>query len=201
MDIKFTQVSKSFQDKPVLKDLNLTFPEGRMTCLMGPSGSGKTTIINCILGLGRPDSGEITGTEDKLVAAVFQEDRLIEHWDAIKNIKLVCDKTVTAEQVLDELKEVGLEEALKKPVREYSGGMRRRVAIVRAMLAKSELIILDEPFQGLDDRIKEQVIDYIKRKTLGKTVILVTHDREDAERLGAEVITFGDCSTDTCLKM
>jgi NitT/TauT family transport system ATP-binding protein len=188
MDIKFTQVSKHFQDKPLFEDLNLTFPEGRLTCLMGPSGSGKTTIINCILGLTRPDSGEITGTEGKLIAAVFQEDRLIEHWDAIKNVKLVCDKSVTAEKVREELKEVGLEEALKKPVRDYSGGMRRRVAIVRAMLAQSELIILDEPFQGLDDMLKEQVIDYVRRKTLGKTVILVTHDREEAERLGAELI-------------
>ncbi len=189
MDIKFTRVSKRFQDKLLFEDLNLTFPEGRLTCLMGPSGSGKTTIINCILGLTRPDSGEVTGIEGKLVAAVFQEDRLIEHWDAIKNVKLVCDKSVTTKQVLEELKEVGLEEAIKKPVRDYSGGMRRRVAIVRAMLAQSELMILDEPFQGLDELLKEQVIDYVRRRTLGKTVILVTHDREEAERMGAELIS------------
>ncbi len=191
MDIKFKQVSKSFQGKLLFEDLNLTFPENKMTCLMGPSGSGKTTIINCILGLSRPDSGEITGTEGKLVAAVFQEDRLIEHWDALKNVKLVCKNTVTSEQVQKELEKVGLKESLKKPVRDYSGGMRRRVAIVRAMLAQSELIILDEPFQGLDDMLKEQVIDYVKRRSLGKTVILVTHDREEAERLGAELITLG----------
>lgn len=188
MDIKLTQVSKKFQDKLLFENLNLTFPEGKMTCLMGPSGSGKTTIINCILGLIKPDSGMITGTEGKPVAAVFQEDRLIEHWDAIKNVKLVCDKSVSSEQIMDELKEVGLKESLKKPVRDYSGGMRRRVAIVRAMLAVSELVILDEPFQGLDDMLKEQVIDYVRRKTLGKTVILVTHDREEAERLGADLI-------------
>lgn len=188
MDIKLTQVSKQFQDKLLFENLNLTFPEGRMTCLMGPSGSGKTTIINCILGLTKPDSGTITGTEGKRIAAVFQEDRLIEHWDAIKNVKLVCDQSVSSGQILDELKAVGLEESLKKPVRDYSGGMRRRVAIVRAMLAVSELIILDEPFQGLDDLLKEQVIDYVRRKTLGKTVILVTHDREEAERLRADLI-------------
>ncbi len=192
MDIRLTQVSKRFQDKLLLENLSLIFPEGRLTCLMGPSGSGKTTIINCILGLTKPDSGEITGTEGKLIAAVFQEDRLIEHWDAVRNVKLVCDKAVTTTQVLEELKEVGLEEAFKKPVRDYSGGMRRRVAIVRAMLAQSELIVLDEPFQGLDDRLKYQVIDYVKRKTIGKTVILVTHDREEAERLGAERISLGD---------
>jgi NitT/TauT family transport system ATP-binding protein len=192
MDIKLTRVSKHFQDKLLFEDLNLTFPEGKMNCLMGPSGSGKSTIINVILGLIKPDSGEVTGTEGKLVAAVFQEDRLIEHWDAIKNVKLVCDKSVTTNQILEELKEVGLEESLNKPVRDYSGGMRRRVAIVRAMLAQSDLIILDEPFQGLDDMLKEQVIDYVRRKTLGKTVILVTHDREEAERLGAELINLDD---------
>lgn len=192
MDIKLTRVSKHFQDKLLFEDLNLTFPEGKMNCLMGPSGSGKSTIINVILGLIKPDSGEVTGTEGKLVAAVFQEDRLIEHWDAIKNVKLVCDKSVTSNQILEELKEVGLEESLNKPVRDYSGGMRRRVAIVRAMLAQSDLIILDEPFQGLDDMLKEQVIDYVRRKTLGKTVILVTHDREEAERLGAELINLDD---------
>jgi NitT/TauT family transport system ATP-binding protein len=192
MDIRLTKVSKHFQDKQLFEDLNLTFPEGRLTCLMGPSGSGKSTIINIILGLSKPDSGEVTGTEGKLVAAVFQEDRLIEHWDAVKNVKLVCDKSVTSNQILEELKKVGLEEAVKKPVRAYSGGMRRRVAIVRAMLAQSDLIILDEPFQGLDDMLKEQVIDYVRRKALGKTVILVTHDREEAVRLGAELINLDD---------
>ncbi len=188
MDIRFTQVSKSFREKPLFENLNISLPEGRLSCLMGPSGIGKTTIINCIMGLTEPDSGEITGTEGKRIAAVFQEDRLIEHWDAVKNVKLVCDKAVTEQQILAELEEVGLKDITHKPVRDYSGGMRRRVAIVRAMLAQSDLVLLDEPFQGLDDARKEQVMDYVKRKARGKTVILVTHDREEAERLEADLI-------------
>lgn len=189
MDIEVKHLTKSFQDKLIFKDLNITFLEGRMNCLMGPSGSGKTTIINCLMGLTNPELGEITGIEGKQIAAVFQEDRLIEHFDAIKNVKLVCDKNITVELILEELKAVGLTEYESKPVRTYSGGMRRRVAIVRAMLAKSDLVILDEPFKGLDDKLKEQVIDYVKHRTAGKTVILVTHDRDELQQLDANLIT------------
>lgn len=155
---------------------------------MGASGIGKTTILNLIMGLTKPDSGEILGMHGREIAAVFQEDRLIDHWSAIKNIRLVCDKEISDQQLEQEFLEVGLVDIKDKPVKYFSGGMRRRVAIVRAMLAKSDVVILDEPLKGLDEALKLQMIDYIRQRTKGKTVIVVTHDKDEAVQLEATVI-------------
>ncbi len=188
MDIQLSHIAKQFDQKMVLTDLNVIFPEGKISCLMGASGKGKTTIVNMIMGLVSPDSGEVIGVQGKRIAAVFQEDRLIEHWNAVKNIKLACDKNVTLEQIEQELALLGICEADQKPVLEFSGGMRRRVAIIRAMLAKSDLVILDEPFRGLDMALKAQVICYILDRSKGKTVIVVTHEKEDVRLLEANLV-------------
>lgn len=185
MDIELLHINKQFDDKPVLKDLSLSFPQGRISCLMGSSGIGKTTLINLIMGLEKPDSGEITGLEDKIISPVFQEDRLIEHWDAMNNIKLVCSKDVRDKAIEDELYKVGLYKDRNKAAITLSGGMRRRVVLLRALLSNGNLIILDEPFKGLDEELKIKAIEYIKKKTKGKTVIVVTHDVKDAELLEA----------------
>lgn len=191
MDIQLNHISKRFGQNQVISDFDAVFQDGQISCLMGPSGIGKTTVINMLMGLMKPDGGEITGLKNRKIAAVFQEDRLIEHWNAVSNVKLVCDKTVTDEDVYREFAQVGLEKNPNKPVSEFSGGMRRRVAIVRAMLAESELVILDEPFKGLDEELKSHVIEYIKERTKGKTVIIVTHDKEDAKLFGARLVTIG----------
>ncbi len=191
MDIQLNHISKRFGQNQVISDFDTVFQDGQISCLMGPSGIGKTTVINMLMGLMKPDGGEITGLKNRKIAAVFQEDRLIEHWNAVSNVKLVCDKTVTDEDVYREFVQVGLEKNPNKPVSEFSGGMRRRVAIVRAMLAESELVILDEPFKGLDEELKSHVIEYIKERTKGKTVIIVTHDKEDAKLFGARLVTIG----------
>lgn len=189
MDIQLINLTKSFDNKRVLDNITLRFAEGRISCLMGASGKGKTTIANLIMGLLKPDSGKILGCEGKTISAVFQEDRLIEHWDAQKNIKLVCDKSVTPEQIKQELNMVGITEYKDKSVSSFSGGMRRRVVLVRALLAKGDIVILDEPFKGLDENIKMQVIEYVKNKTKGRTVIVITHDKTDAMLLDADLIT------------
>ncbi len=189
MDISLVHLSKSFDEKVVLKDVNATFLHGRMNCLIGPSGVGKTTLLNIIMGTIKPNSGKVIGNKSIRIGAVFQEDRLIEHWNAVDNIKFVCDKSVTKEKIKEELQLVGILEEKDLPVSKFSGGMRRRVAIVRALLAKSELLIMDEPFKGLDEALKNQVIDYVKRRTIGKTVIIVTHDKEEIQQLEANVIT------------
>lgn len=188
MDIKLCSITKQYDKNIVFQDLTITFLEGQINCLMGNSGIGKTTIMNLLLGITKPDSGNILGVNGKRFAAVFQEDRLIEHWDAIHNIKLVCAKQISQKLIEEEFRKVCLEEYKDKPVIDLSGGMRRRVAIVRAMLAPSDIIILDEPFKGLDEELKRKVIHYIKDKTKGKTVIIVTHDKEDVVSLGGKRI-------------
>ena len=189
MEIRLSHIAKQYDQKMVLKDFNAVFPGERMNCLMGASGIGKTTAIHIIMGLVKPDFGEVLGCKGRRIAAVFQEDRLIEHWNAMKNIRLVCDKEVTRESIRQELGRLGIEDCDDKQVIDFSGGMRRRVAIVRALLAKSEIVILDEPFRGLDEALKLRVIDYIKEKTDNKTVIVVTHEKEDVKLLNANLVT------------
>lgn len=188
MDIRLNSISKRYNSNLVLNKINLTFKEGQINCIMGPSGIGKTTLLYILMGLEKADSGEIQGLDEKRIAAVFQENRLIEHWDAIANVKLVCDKNISNDQIAQEFAKVDLTEYEDKPVHKLSGGMRRRVAIVRALLSTSNLVIMDEPFKGLDSRLKQKVIAYVKEKTRGKTVICVTHDRDEAEALQANII-------------
>lgn len=188
MDINLIDVTKRYNQNIVLDEVNLTFKEGCINCLMGPSGIGKTTLINLLMGLEDADSGAIQGLEDKQMTAVFQEDRLIEHWDAMDNVKLVCDKRVSITQVEQAFAKVDLTEYKNKPVHALSGGMRRRVAIIRALLSSSNLIVMDEPFKGFDDRLKHKVIAYVKEKTQGKTVVIVTHERDEVQLLQANLI-------------
>ena len=189
MDIRVKNINKSFNGQHVLRDVNMTIPKGKITCIMGASGIGKTTLAYILMDLLKADSGEIYGLQGNKVSAVFQEDRLIEHWDAVKNILLVCQSEVTKENVNENLKEIGLTEYEGKSVKLLSGGMRRRVAVVRAALSDYDLLIMDEPFKGLDEALKKQVINYIKKKNKEKTVVIITHEKEEVALLDAHVIT------------
>lgn len=188
MSIKMKNICKSFNGQQVLSDVSMSFSEGKITCIMGASGVGKTTLINILMGLWEADSGEITGINNKKISAVFQEDRLIEHWDAIKNILLVCSGNVTDEIVKKHLEDIGLVDYEGKSVRALSGGMRRRVAIVRAILSEYDILFMDEPFKGLDEKLKNQVVNYVRENTKGKTLIVITHDRDEVAMLGGELV-------------
>lgn len=188
MDIKVNNLYKSFKGQQVLNNLNIYFSEGKISCIMGASGVGKTTLAYILMELLEADSGEIIGLQTKKISPVFQEDRLIEHWDAIRNILLVSPKDVTSNTVEQHLIKLGLTDCKGKPVKSLSGGMRRRVAIVRAILSEYDVILMDEPFKGLDEELKKQVVDYVKENTKGKTVIVITHDRDEVEMMQAELI-------------
>ncbi len=187
MDIVVRDLSKTFNENRVLNNINYTFREGCITCIMGPSGSGKTTLFNILMGLMKPEAGEITGLEGKKISAVFQEDRLCESFTAIQNITAITGKKYTVPEIEAEFKKVELTEYEDKPVRELSGGMKRRVAILRAVMAESDIIFMDEPFKGLDEALKLKVIDYVRNKVKGKTVIIITHDMTEAEMLSDKI--------------
>lgn len=181
-------VSKSFNDLDVLDNFSKVFEDNRVYALMGSSGKGKTTLLNLIMGLIKPDAGYIHAEDNIRFSTVFQEDRLCEGMDALGNVGLVLEKGFTKKDIIKELNAVGIKEAEGKPVVEFSGGMRRRVAIVRALMAKSDVLILDEPFKGLDVDLKEEVIVYIKERLNKRIMLMVTHDIDEAEVFNAEVI-------------
>jgi len=187
MDIVISGLSKRYGEKTVLKNFNAIIPEKKMTFIMGPSGCGKTTLINILMGLVEKDGGTITGVP-LLKSAVFQEDRLIESFNAVSNVRLVCESRVKNKDIILHLEKIGLENNTSKPVIELSGGMKRRVAIVRAVLARSDIIFMDEPFKGLDDKTKERTMQYVADYTKNKTVIIVTHDKDEADFLGGDII-------------
>ena len=189
-DIILRNVSRSFDGKPVLRHVSLLFPAGEICCVRGRSGIGKTTLLRSIAGLLSPDEGTVEGVPDK-IAFVFQEDRLCEDFSALSNIRMVT-KNRTKEEILQHLEELELRGEASLAVREFSGGMRRRVALARAICADADLLLLDEPFKGLDPELRIRVIDYVKRHTEGKTVICVTHEETEAVLLGGRMIELED---------
>ena len=190
MAIEISGISKSFGEKQVLRGFDCTMKTGEVTSLMGSSGVGKTTLFNILLGLIPPDTGTIDGLDPLRLSAVFQEDRLCENANAVVNIRLVTGKAVSREEIMQALAEVGLDtESIGKPVSQLSGGMRRRVALLRALLAPAyDTLLLDEPFKGLDEETKARVMVYLKKKAAGKTMLIITHDYDEAEAMGGEIV-------------
>lgn len=182
--ISLKNVSKSFGAQTVLDGFDLEIQDGARVALMGRSGAGKTTVLNLIMGLTKPDSGEVTVPKLK-IGAVFQEDRLIEPLSALANCKLVM-KNGEPSKLLSRLG-IG-EELAAKRVSELSGGERRRVAIARALLSEHDVLILDEPFKGIDAETLPRVIREVNRAAEWHTLILVTHSREEAEMLECEIV-------------
>ena len=182
--VKVVGLRKSYGNHQVLRDFSMEVEKGKVNCIMGKSGSGKTTLLRIMMGLERADQGECQGIENLRRSAVFQEDRLCENLSILANIRLVCPEK-TREQILREMREVDLNSSEDQLVSELSGGMKRRVAILRALLAPYDILFLDEPFRGLDKETEQKVIAYAKEKCKGRTVIFVTHKEEEAQRMGA----------------
>jgi len=190
MEIRLEHIHKAFEGKPVLRDFSCRFAEGKAGCILGASGCGKTTLLRLIAGLEIPDSGSIRGIENKKISAVFQEDRLIENLSAEKNIMLTAKKGFAREDARHLLLELGLAENAHEPVASFSGGMKRRVAIARALAAEFDLLLLDEPFSGLDSHTRSLAAEAILRRAEGRTIICVTHDAADALRMNADILRF-----------
>ena len=164
----------------VVRNFSLNVKGGEVVTLFGPSGCGKTTILRLISGLNEPRKGKIFNS--------FQENRLLTWKNALENVLLVMDKP-DINTVLELFKKVGLsqKDTLKYPS-ELSGGMRQRVAFVRAVVTKPDLLLMDEPFSGLDYDMKEILIEIIsQRVSEGMSVVLVTHDRMEAVKMSNRI--------------
>lgn len=187
MDLELRNLNKSFDSRPVLTNFSHVFPDGSLTCIVGPSGCGKTTLLRLILGLWKAESGEIIGRPARC-AAVFQEDRLIEHLSAHANIRVALRHDFPTERIFAALEAVRLHDELSKPVRELSGGQKRRVAILRALLAEADLLVMDEPFKGLDIETRDTVLRFALPLLKGRTTLIVTHDPLEADMLGGSIL-------------
>lgn len=189
MRLELQNLSKSYGELQVLSRVSMTLESGRIYCLMGPSGTGKTTLFRLILGLERPDSGSVTGLDGRRLSAVFQEDRLCEDFSPVDNVALAADRRLTRQQIRAELIRLLPEESLDRPVSTFSGGMKRRVAIIRALLAPWDLLLMDEPFTGLDEDTRRLVISYVLEKADGRLVLVSTHQEEDVALLSGKLIS------------
>lgn len=186
--LQIRDLSKSYGNETVLKRLTLSLDAPGTYCLMAPSGTGKTTLFRLLMGLEQADSGEIHGLDGVRIAAVFQEDRLLEGYTAMENIRFVTGKAYSNAELTQILTRLLPADSLEKPVCEFSGGMKRRTAILRAILAPSDFIIMDEPFTGLDTETRQTAIHLIKEYTVGKLLLISTHNENDAGLLSATII-------------
>lgn len=202
--IKLENICKSYDEKTVLDNIMAEFPDDSITCIMGESGAGKTTLVRIIAGLENADRGTVSGAG--VVSFDFQEDRLINDISAADNIMLVLDKNdfgghdkKTMRKIINEnLAEVLKDYLSDKSTGTYSGGMKRRVCLVRAMMKKSDTVILDEPFSGMDEETKILAAEYIKKHRDGRICIVVTHEKSDSGLLdGGIYLLTTDKAVDT----
>lgn len=174
--LRVGDLGKKYHDHWIFRHVEQEFHGGEPYVLDTPSGSGKTTFFRCLCGLERPEEGEVSGIDTFSVQ--FQEDRLCEDYSAVKNLEMVLGDAALAREILAQLLP---EEALDQPCRELSGGMKRRVSLVRAMEAGAQCVLLDEPFTGLDEENRKKAEAYIRRKAGGRILILATHIRPGEE--------------------
>lgn len=198
MKIILRNVKKEFDGQLVYEDLNCCFSNDQINCIMGKSGIGKTTLLRLIMGALRVDAGVIEGVEGKKIRVLFQEDRLLEKNTVLDNLLLVLDgnKKENLQRIQEACEQVGLSECLKQRVQELSGGMKRRVALVRALLCDFDILLLDEPFKGIDACTREKTVDYLLRvieyrkehEKEAPLVIMVTHSKQEVRQVKGKIL-------------
>ena len=193
MKIKAKNLCFSYGDQPVLQNVCIELTADQPVVLLGGSGMGKTTLLRILAGLMKADAGEIEGIDKNTrIAVMYQEDRLFPHLTVYKNLKLIRPG-VTREEAAGLLAELNLEAAvLDQLPRELSGGMRRRIALARALLFEADLVLMDEPFQGLDLDTRRMALTAVKKWTKGRPTLLISHEPEDGPALGAKTLTIGE---------
>ncbi len=190
--IVLRQVMKSYETQVVLDHISCEIEEGCVTALMGKSGRGKTTLLRLLLGLEQPDSGQMEGLAGKRFSAVFQEDRLLPEFIVRENLRCVCRTREQCDRIPYLLRRLGLEAWAGETVEALSGGMQRRVAIARALLAEFDILVLDEPFRGLDEATKQEVIALVLEEAAGRTILVATHDIKEVQWMGGKVLNLDE---------
>ncbi len=183
MKIQINNLTKKYGDKVVFENYTNTFDFDGILLIKGASGLGKTTLMRILAGLEKADKGKIIKDKNQ-ISFMFQEDRLIPFVSVLKNLTAVCSR----EKALHYLKLMGLENEKDNSPLSLSGGMRRRVSLARALCFDSDLVILDEPFKGLDENLKISICEIIKEESKKRDFIIISHDNQDAKLLNAKIV-------------
>lgn len=191
--MQIQNLCKSYENQPILDHLSLDLKEGGIYALMGPSGRGKTTFLHILMGIVPADEGKLLGFSKKRISAVFQEDRLFPFLTAAENIAAVSrNRCFFSASELSSYNEILAEllpaSSLSLRVRSFSGGMKRRASLARALLVPSDLLILDEPFTGLDEASRLQTMSFLLKYRNERTLLFSTHRKDDADFLHASLI-------------
>jgi iron(III) transport system ATP-binding protein len=202
--LKVTGLTRAFGGRPVVDDVSLTVAAGQVTCLLGPSGCGKTTTLRMIAGVERAERGEIwidgvqvagsglhVPPEQRQVGLMFQDFALFPHLSVADNVAfgLRGDRTAKAARVQELLARVNLHGFAAKHPHQLSGGEQQRVALARALAPRPRIMLMDEPFSGLDNRLRDGIRDTTLEilKEEGTAVVLVTHEPDEAMRMADEI--------------
>lgn len=201
--LELKNIKKIYNEAVVLDGFSAICDSSKPSCIMGASGAGKTTLLNIIMGLVYADEGTVEYSKENKtgmvkdrykMSAVFQETSLVEHLNPVINVAMVLGRNSDKTKIKQELGRLIDIDMLDKPCIQYSGGMKRRVEIVRAIMADSDVVVMDEPFAGLDDATKDVVINYIMENIRDRILVISTHDSSDVIKLGANVFCVDGCN-------
>lgn len=206
--IKFENVSKSFRHEEILRCIHLELEKGKIYGFVGRNGSGKTMIFKMLTGLMRPSSGYIfieqvnmtkTRQFPQSVGALIEIPGFISHYSGLKNLKILnslSNQRSSLEELKESMRQVGLDPNNKKPVRTYSLGMKQKLGIAQAIMNHPQLLILDEPMNGLDEESVRNMRCFFKKlkEEQGVTILLASHNQEDIEVLCDELFYITDRS-------
>lgn len=193
--IQVNNVSLTIKKTKILKDVSATFEDGKIHGLIGRNGSGKTMLMKCICGFIKPTEGTIFVSDKQIgkdcdfpdsVGIIIETPGFIPYYSGYKNLKLLADlnKKINGEQIRETMKKVGLDPDLKRHVKKYSLGMRQRLGLAQAIMENPDILILDEPMNGLDkDGVGDMRKYLLDLKKQGKTILIASHSAEDIEIL------------------
>jgi ABC-type multidrug transport system ATPase subunit len=173
MGMRAEKLQKSFGALQVIRDFNYAFPERGAIAITGRSGSGKTTLMHMLLGILKPSGGFIKGAPR--MGAVFQEDRLVSSLSVQDNLRLIVRD---ADEITRHLRAIDLYDNRDDRIVNLSGGMKRRLAVARAVLYKCEAVLMDEPYVGLDVETRARIADYALSECADRLIVFITHDPE-----------------------
>ena len=198
--IKVENVSLKIKKDMILRNINVEFERGKIHGIIGRNGSGKTMLMKCICGFIKPTEGEITVAGKRIgvdcdfpesVGVIIETPEFIPYYSGFKNLKLLADirRKITDDDIRRSIELVGLDPMLKKSVKKYSLGMRQRLGLAQAIMEDPDLLILDEPMNGLDkDGVGEMRKYLLDLKAQGKTILIASHSAEDIDVLCDSVV-------------